>query len=318
MKLLLLLCLAMGISCHAKELSVLMIGNSFSESVTRYLPSIVAASGDCEIFLARCDIGGCVFSRHVEELRKSLADPGSRPYWTNQGDALFGGRPRTNVPEMLAARKWDVVTIQQGSHESWIPETFAPAKELIDAIRASQPQAEIRIQQTWSYRCDDPRLLPGGSWHIDQAEMYHRLDRNYRALSQEYGFRIIPTGLAVQITRRDSEIKFQPVPAEAWETPFHWPDLPRQAGDVVGQYYWQKDPETGELCMVRDSIHLNRRGEYLQGCVWFLSLFQKTAADIKFVPDIISNSDAAFLARCAEEAVQTASAAARQAAPRPF
>jgi hypothetical protein len=296
----------MCISCPAKELSVLMIGNSFSESVLRYLPSVVGASDDCKIFLAQCGIGGCVFSRHIDELHKSQLDPESRPYWTNQGDALFGGRPNTNVPEILSVRKWDVITIQQGSHESWIPETFAPAKELIDTIRAAQPQAEIRIQQTWSYRCDDPRLLAEGSWHIDQTEMYNRLTKNYQALSREYGFRVIPTGLAVQIARRDSEIKFQPVPAEVWETPFHWPDLPRQAGDVVGQYYWRKNAETGELYMERDSIHLNRRGEYLQACVWFMSLYNKTAADIKFVPEIISNSDAAFLARCAEEAVKTA------------
>ena len=85
----------------------------------------------------------------------------------------------------------------------------------------------------------------------------------------------------------------------------HWPDLPPQAGDLVGRIWWAKDKTTGELKLGRDTIHLNLRGQYLQACVWFAALYGRKTAEITFVPDEIGNSDAAFLRSMAQEAVDT-------------
>ena len=74
----------------------------------------------------------------------------------------------------------------------------------------------------------------------------------------------------------------------------HWPDLPPQAGDLVGNIWWTKDKTTGELKLGRDTIHLNLRGQYLQACVWFAFLYGHRTDEITFVPDTIGNSDAAF------------------------
>ena len=53
----------------------------------------------------------------------------------------------------------------------------------------------------------------------------------------------------------------------------------------------------------KDTIHLNRDGNYLQACVWYMFLFDKKAADVKFVPKNLK-IDAKFLVKCAEEAIE--------------
>ena len=146
-------------------------------------------------------------------------------------------------------------------------------------------------------------MLPNPKWGFDQNGMYERLTDNYRALAKKYGFRIIPTGFAVQIVRGKTVDKFEPCDP-AVRKALNPPDLPKQAGDVVGKFYWIKRRD-GMLHIDSDTIHLNRRGEYLQGCVWYIFLFKRTAADIKFVPKSISDPDARFLAECAEEAVRS-------------
>ena len=68
----LILCLGIG-ALSAKELKVLMIGNSFSISVGRYLPRIVRSVPGNRLELTSAYIGGCPFDRHS----KNLSSPGT-------------------------------------------------------------------------------------------------------------------------------------------------------------------------------------------------------------------------------------------------
>ena len=294
---------AFSLSGSAAELKVLMVGNSFSLSVLTYLPKIAEASGK-KLKLGEAMIGSCTIWRHYGEYGKTEKDPSHRPYWTN---LKLPGRPdgKVSLQDLLTADRWDIVTIQQASHESGRGETFEGAPKLIALIRKHQPQTEIVIQQTWSYRSDDSRVMPPDSeWGFDQNTMYEKLTANYLALAKSIHARVIPTGLAVQIAREKSPVKFKNYDPALLGT-LHFPDLPPQAGDVVGRLYWSKDQKTGEMRIIRDAMHLNDRGEYLQACVWYLFLFGGTAEDIRFVPNSIGNSDARFLARCAEDAVKS-------------
>ena len=51
-----------------------------------------------------------------------------------------------------------------------------------------------------------------------------------------------------------------------------------------------------------DPAHLNLAGRYLQACVWFCTLYGKTAADIKYIPARYPN--AKDMIKCADEAVK--------------
>ena len=293
---------AFSLSGSAAELKVLMVGNSFSLSVLTYLPKIAEASGK-KLKLGEAMIGSCTIWRHYGEYGKTEKDPSHRPYWTN---LKLPGRPdgKVSLQDLLTADRWDIVTIQQASHESWRGETFEGAPKLIALIRKHQPQAEIVIQQTWSYRSDDSRVMPPDSeWGFDQNTMYEKLTANYLALAKSIHARVIPTGLAVQIAREKSPVKFKNYDPAILDT-LNPPDVPPQAGDPVGDIRWRKDEKTGELSLYRDTSHMNVRGKYLQACVWYILLYGRNAEDIKYIPKELSDSEAKLLARCAEQAVR--------------
>ena len=292
-------------TCGAKDLKVLMIGNSFSQSVLTYLPKLAAAAPDCNLKLGQAMIGGCTFEHHCKVFKQAEQNPAYKPYWTNlRLDPKNPKNHQANLKELLTADKWDIVTIQQGSHQSWRPETFgSDADELISIIRKYAPQAEIIVHQTWAYRADDPRIAPKNPvWKFGQKEMYNRLTANYKSLAKKYGFRIIPVGYAIELSREKTPVKFQQYDPALLDT-LNFPDLPNQSGDVVGNMHWRKSKKTGEMEIRRDTFHLNSRGKYLQACTWFLFLFHKKADDVKFIPNEIGDKDARFLLNCAEEAV---------------
>ena len=186
------------------------------------------------------------------------------------------------------------------------PGNFEPfAGKIVEYVRKFAPKAEIIVQQTWAYRADHEEFLPGSEWGITQDEMYRRLTKNYKDLANRYGLRMIPTGYAVQLTRQKSSVRFQTYDPELPKR-LSWPDLPPQAGDVVGTIAWEKRQD-GEMHLRRDSVHLNIRGQYLQACLWFAFLYGKSPEETAkyFLPDKIGNSDAAFLRSIAEEAART-------------
>ncbi len=282
--------LAAAFSLGAKEIKILTIGNSFADSVVGPLPLIAKSVPDCSVRIDRANIGGCSLERHWKEYEQSLKDPAHKPY---------SGK-KANLVDMLTKEKWDVVTLQQASPESWKPESYQPyAENLIRLVRKYAPQAEIVIQQTWSYRSDAPRLA---GWKIDQKEMYNRLTKNYTDLAAKYSFRVIPSGLAVQFSREGEKKPFQPLPPEKIKE-LKPPALPDNSGDVVGQSRWNKDRKSGEEKLSTDTIHLNARGAYLQGCVWFATLFGRKTSEIRYVPKGITPEDAKFLQECAQKAV---------------
>ncbi len=294
-----------------KKLNVLMIGNSFSICVCKNLPQIVENFPGCSLRLTSLYIGGCSLERHWNNVTETMGNPEAAQYGVRtHGYECAQESGYVSVNRMLERRDWDIVTIQQASHESWDYGRYQPyADLLINFIKEVSPLSEIVIQQTWAYRSDDPRirtedpnsLTEGGTWGFSQLGMYNRLTDAYLTLAEKTGFRIIPTGLAVQISRRDSIQRFTPYPQDSLSK-YSWPDLPPQSGDVVGNLFWNKDRESGEMVIGRDSIHLNARGEYLQACVWFAKLFGEDPEQITYVPDNVGKTDAAFLRKCAAEA----------------
>ena len=287
----------------SRPLRVLAIGNSFSQSLCRYFPSAAADAGEsiefCNLF-----IGGCPLSRHADNIRKGAEDPAFAPYdvtWFAAGQPASPRKFKSNVPQMLATQAWDVVTIQQASHESWNPATYRPAAdEVVATIRRLAPQAEIVIQQTWAYNAADGRIRGANpKWGFDQAGMAERVERAYAKLAEDFGFRIIPVGLAVRLRREALAAEgriFDPASLDAL-APGQAPDL---CGDPVGNYWWKTDEATGVKTLQRDTIHLNRQGELLQAIVWlgFLTgrdarTFSYAPADIPWADEIPALRDAA-------------------------
>lgn len=275
------------------KMNILTIGNSFTWSLQRYFPKLVQASGQ-KLNLKFMNFGGCELHRHWGYIAAEMA---------NREIGIYGG---LRMDEVLSSTPWNVVTIQQASHASWKGETFEPyANNIISFIKEHAPNAKIVIQQTWSYRADHPKFYPDSDWGISQSLMYEKLTNNYVNLAKKYNLDIIPTGLAVELARHHSPVKFKMYDLSILEN-LTWPDLPPQAGDVVGNISWKKDAN-GEMALVKDLIHLNVRGDYLQACLWLKCLYNINCHDTAkyFIPDEIGNEDAKFLRNMAMQAADT-------------
>ncbi|MDO5567421.1 MAG: DUF4886 domain-containing protein, partial [Planctomycetia bacterium] len=137
----------------SKHLNVLAIGNSFSVSLKRYFVQVVESVPGCTIDFDHLTIGGCSLEHHWKNIDKESKEPDFKYF------------KKYTYAEKLKSKKWDVVSIQQVSHVSWQKETFFPyARNLYNFIHENAPQAEIVLQQTWSYRPDSPRLA---QWAFD-------------------------------------------------------------------------------------------------------------------------------------------------------
>ena len=263
-----------------QSLKVLMIGNSFSVQMARAMPPIAENLG-LKLDICSMYIGGCSMERHWN----NICAPTNKPYSVTRSIegkdqmALHG-----NIPELIKADKWDVVTIQQASHFSWQPDTYHPwGDNLVKYIRENAPQAKIVVQETWSYTPWDKRLA---GWKIDQNEMYAKLHDAYAAFAAKHGLDVIPTGTAVQLVRRELPVKYT-------ENSL--------GGDVVGSAkFVEKD---GKWVPQGDVFHMGESGHYLQALTWTAKLFGVDVTACTYVPKGIDAERAAFLRRMAQKAV---------------
>lgn len=270
----------------AEPLKVLMIGNSFSICVLNHLPAIAEAEG-CALDLASLYIGGCPLSRHWRNVEAARTNETAGLYRYDRAGAVRVHDARIQIPAALATAKWDVVTLQQASHESWRAETFQPwADELAAVVRELAPTARIMLQQTWSYNRRDPRIAcdphdrtKGGEWGLTQDGMYAAARSNYWALATAKGYPVIPVGDAVQAYRESTGFGVE--------------------ADCVGSAL-RYGPKGARKT---DTIHLNRDGDYLQALVWFGFLFDRDPRGVRYVPEGMSTVQAARLQRAAARAL---------------
>jgi hypothetical protein len=168
-------------------MKILTIGNSFSDDATRYLHQIAKSQGVYLEVVNIC-IGGCSLERHY---RNMLGD--KKDYLLCYNGTFTGFY--TTLEEALLSRKWDVVTIQQVSHESPKKESFYPyINELADYIRTCQPQAKLLLQETWAYEDGSHRLTVELGYESRKA-MLSDVQAAYKEAAEIVGVDgIIPSG----------------------------------------------------------------------------------------------------------------------------
>jgi len=285
--------LCANLHAEGKTVKILAIGNSFSNNALHYFRDIVLASSN-QVVTAHAMIGGCDFERHmrhVDAFEANPEDPAGHPY-----------PGKKSLKALLTQERWEYVTIQQVSHKSFKPETFQPhADRLIAYIRKHAPQAEIVVHQTWAYRDDHPFW---GLKDFNTDVMYRGLRAAYDGFAKEKGFRLIPSGDAMEAARRDPAWgKFIPDPTFDPKTAVY-PALPKnEKRSLHGGYNWRKDAKTGKFTLGWDKFHANPPGEYLLGCVWFEFFFGQSVVGNSFLPKGVVAADAATLQRIAHSVV---------------
>src|SRR5688572_1394785 len=66
--------LAIATLADAATLRLFVVGNSFSNNATRFLPELAKAGGH-ELVVGKAQTGGCSFERHWNAVEASLANP---------------------------------------------------------------------------------------------------------------------------------------------------------------------------------------------------------------------------------------------------
>ena len=289
-----------------RAVKVLMIGNSFSDSVIMETPQLAKSEG-LALDIVQCGIGGCPLEKHWANVEKA-GDAEFKPYnvvTRFSSDPLRKFPKNANVTEMLAAEKWDIVTIQQASGKSAFFETYEPyAGKLIAKIRELAPQAEIVIQQTWSYAPYDLRLA---TWKMTPAEMFSSVKKAYAQLAEKYGLRLIPMGDAVQLFRERLPVDYGKLLTGDEIAALEKPATIDFHGDVTGRSSWgkgRKGKDADEIKLRNDFPHLNERGHYLQACVWLGFLLKVDPVAFSHKPDTLSEADAKLMRECARDALK--------------
>lgn len=176
------------------KITILAIGNSFSQDATHYLHQIAAADG-VDIKVVNLYIGGCSLERHWNNIQSKAAE-----YLLEENG--YSAEKQVSIQEALGMEDWDYIVTQQVSHESGMPETYEPyLSNIVAYIREQAPKAEILLQETWAYEIDS--LHQGFLYyHQNQQEMYEKVSETYRKIAKQMRIRLIPCGDVIQELRK--------------------------------------------------------------------------------------------------------------------
>lgn len=185
-------------------MKVLSIGNSFSFDAHRYLQRLAKKDG-VALKTVNLHIGGCTLRTHYLNMLKG--EPNYAFCFNGEETGI-----KVSISEALASDDWDIVTLQQASHDSMKYETYTPyIEELAEYIRKYCPHAKLFIHETWGYEDGSERLKNVG--YESEKEMYDSIKKCYRKAATAIkadGF--IPCGKAMllapqfgaRIVRRDT------------------------------------------------------------------------------------------------------------------
>ena len=174
---------------------LLSIGNSFSMDAHRWLHMLAKEHG-VQMECVNLYIGGCSLQTHWGNVQNNAADY----------ELGLDGERTTNfvsIQQALEMGKWDVVTLQQASRFSGMPETYEPyLSELAALVRQYQPQAKLYFHQTWAYEVDVEN--PGyQNYNCSQQQMYKCIVAASDKAAASINAELIPVGTLIQYLREN-------------------------------------------------------------------------------------------------------------------
>jgi hypothetical protein len=278
-------------SCNSGDsLRLFLIGNSFSQNATRYLPQLAREGGHL-LKIGRAELGGCSLQRHWEIADAAEANPEAA-----KGKAYNG----KSLRELLSVGTWDVVTIQQNSMNSGDVTTYMPyAKKLYDLVKSIQPNAKIIMQQTWAYRIDAKKFTQIGhnQFAFDSREMWEKSRASYHQIAKELGISLFPVGDAFWEINSNPRTAFKPDTNFDYDKS-EYPKLPNQNNSLHVGYKYDNSQK-----LVFDANHANEAGCFLGGLVWYNVLFAESPVKLKFRPEQISQEFDSVLKKTAARVV---------------
>ena len=245
-------------------MKILAIGNSFSDDSMEYLYPVLEALGVKNISLGNAYIGGCPVQRHVNN---SETDAPEYEYRTNANNVWKNAMDYRLKPA-VCDQEWDVISMQQASHDSGLKETYQPLTKLIAFVRANvKKDVKLAWNMTWAYQQDTTHegFL---NYASDQKRMYNAiLDAVQTCVLPTKEFAMLfPVGTAVQNARTS------------------------YLGDTL----------------TRDGFHLSiPYGRYIAALTWGRVLTGKSVEGISYAPEGVDEGLKAIAIESVENAVKS-------------
>ncbi len=281
---------AMTMSAEGAEpIRILAIGNSYSNNATQYTEFILESMNtDVEVEVYSLYYAGCSLAQHVN-------------FYTNQsqvyelfrkGSNVNGTNVKVTMQDVFALYDYDYITVQQApgrasTFSTYWSEANPYLTQLQDIIEANEPQAQIKVHQTWSFNhyCaigNDP-YYKDRSWENTKL-MFADIEDSYEQAAAKLGLTnddIIPVGRAVQLAKDQ----------------FGY-------GDFYNTGATSAVAQCANGALYADNIsHLNNRARYLAACVWLEYFFGADCRTATYVPTMLTESDCKVLHMIAHETV---------------
>ena len=233
------------IPTYKESIKILAIGNSFSIDAMEHLAIILNDAGVKEIVLGNLYIGGCSIATHSNNMK---TDAAAYTFHVNKGTGWTSTKNQ-KLNTGILYENWDIITIQQVSQDSGKPETLGELQGLIDHVRATATNKDVKLlwHMTWAYQNDYASAGKFGAYNNDQQTMYNAITdlvkTKINTNTSIDGF--IPSGTAIQNIRSS------------------------YLGDTL----------------TRDGFHLTYDiGRYTAALMWFKELTGESLSDITAVP----------------------------------
>ena len=181
-------------------LRVLSVANSFGvDAVEQNLHDIALADGHVMI-IGNLYIGGCYLEKHWHNVQ---TDSAAYSYRKVDAEGVHTKRAGTPISYAFADEPWDVVIFHQSSGNSGLQETYEPyLTNLLKYAKAHTPgKCRMMLNQTWAYAVDSTNPF-FANYGFSQKKMYDALCKAYGAAARKHHLDLIPSGTAVQNSRK--------------------------------------------------------------------------------------------------------------------
>ncbi len=189
---------------QGKEISILFIGNSFSDDTEAYMIDILLNLGYTNIDIGNLYIGGCSIDLHYENITGGggaydfrMRSHNGRKY-TEYAPVTVGGTKKS-LDFAIAYKDWDIISVQQASGYSGNADSYANLDALVEEVKkqVTNPDVEFVFNMTWAYQADSTHAqFP--DYNSDQMTMYNAI---VGAVQSKVTYTVVPNGTAIQNAR---------------------------------------------------------------------------------------------------------------------
>ena len=182
-----------------KSVKILAIGNSFSDDSTYYLWNILNDAGVENITIGNLFLRSCSLDMHYENATNDL----SKYEYRETTNGQWNSTPQFTIKKALEKWDWDIVTFQQASADSGLPESYKNLSNLLEYVEARVPQeCQFYWHMTWAYQKDSSHK-GFSSYKNNQNTMYQAICKTAKeqVMADARFAGILPAGTAVQNLR---------------------------------------------------------------------------------------------------------------------